>query len=108
MAKLYTVSVRWVKTPMNLQSMDNALRPVGDWIRFNGYLWLVWTDQRPDQITAAVRSVATSAEDSVLVIASDPADFGGWAAPWVWEWIRSKAQIGLESLGGIYGIPPRR
>lgn len=80
--------------------MDTALTQAGDWIRFTGYNWLIWTNFSASDITKLARSVLKHPEDSVLVIAVDPRDYSGWAAPWVWQWIDSKTNpaIGLNPL----------
>ncbi len=112
MAKLYAVSVRWIGTPANAENvgkMDAAIGTTGDWIRFNGWTWLVWTQNSAEQVSSAIRRVIPHDEDSLLVIACDPNDFNGYAAPWIWEWLRNKrGSASLSALGTGFGLPPRR
>jgi hypothetical protein len=112
MPRIYSINIRWISTAhtdANIQKMDLAIGQAGDWLRFNGFTWLVWTNANANQLNDLVRKVASHLDDSVLVIAVDPSDFNGWAPQWVWEWINSKrpaATLGdiLGGLGG--GMPP--
>lgn len=91
--RLYAINVRWVKTTQDektIQRVDTAIHKAGDWVRFNGFTWLVWTSANAIQLTALVRNIVTDPEDSVLVIGADPSDFYGWAPNWIWEWLRDK------------------
>ncbi|RLP25292.1 hypothetical protein D8676_12695 [Mesorhizobium sp. YM1C-6-2] len=92
MAKLYMVTVRWVKTPANPKLIDEALTPIAlDWIRFHAWTWLLWTEKSPDQITNTIR-LRLKPEDHLLVMPIAPDAYEGWALPWVWDWIRPKME----------------
>jgi hypothetical protein len=95
--KLYVINLRWVKTPMNAEVIDQTLNPFGDWLRFNASTWLLDTSSPISSVREAIRALL-QAEDSILIIKADPTEFEGWAAPWIWEWIRSKRPT-LGSLG---------
>jgi hypothetical protein len=69
--------------------VDQALSPLGDWLRYNGTTWFVSTNADADHVTSTVRQML-SPSDSVLVIRADPRDFGGWAPSDVWSWLQSK------------------
>lgn len=74
---------------MNPPLVDMVLGFKGDWIRFNGYTWLIWTDANAEQITVSVKQLLKP-QDSILVTAVDLNDYYGWAPPWVWSWIAGK------------------
>ena len=80
------MNIRWVKTPLNTQIIDTALSQCGDWLRFDAWCWLLGSEYQPQPITDHLRK-SLAVEDSVLVMRVDPSDYGGFAAPWVWEWI---------------------
>jgi hypothetical protein len=93
MPKMYQISVRWVATDIDPPRIDAVLSQHGDWIRYSGMQWLVWTDTKAIALSNSIQHVLTPA-DSILVLAVDlrDHDIGGWAAPWVWNWIASKTQ----------------
>jgi hypothetical protein len=86
---MYVVAVRWVSGIWQGEKVDAALTPFGDWHRYNGHTWLVWTDQPPIAITTAVRAVLPSSE-SVLTLRLDTSAIDGWAPQMTWDWIHSK------------------
>jgi len=89
MSTLYCVNIRWVKSPVKPEAIDQQLSPCGDWIRFDGWSWLLESDHSAQAIANRLKAVL-SQDDGILVIKCDPYDYGGWAQPWVWEWINSK------------------
>jgi hypothetical protein len=91
MPKMYLVSLRWLETEMKPEMIDAVLGSLGDWFRFNGYTWFVWTDSTMWQVDIAVRARLT-AKDSVLIIRVDPSEYAGIAPEWVWNWLKSKQQ----------------
>jgi hypothetical protein len=108
MPKMYQVSVRWVKSSMEPARVDSVLGNHGDWLRFHSMLWLVWSNSNATVITGSVKSVLLP-EDSILVMAVDLYDMGGWAQPWVWDWITSKREEASRQGGLLSGLAdPRR
>jgi hypothetical protein len=77
--------------------IDHALKPAGDWLRYNTSTWFVFTHWDADHVSFTVRQALSPSSDSVLVIRADPSDFGGWAPPDVWTWIRSKQVQSMAS-----------
>ncbi len=80
MPRVYSINIRWIKTPQTLaaiERMDATIQTAGDWIRFNGFTWLVWTNADAAYLTSLVRQVVPFPEDSVLIVAVDPSDWGG-------------------------------
>jgi hypothetical protein len=70
--------------------VDQALSPLGDWLRYNGLTWFVSTNLPAAEVNIAVRTALSSSADSVLVLRVEPSDFAGWAPPDVWSWFQSK------------------
>jgi hypothetical protein len=102
MTKLYSLNIRWVKTPISPEIVDVVLSEAGDWLRFDGWSWLVYTPRTAHDITNALRP-KLSPEDGILIIACDANDYSGFAQQWVWDWI-NKYRTPQGGLGG-FGIP---
>jgi hypothetical protein len=89
---LYAIFVRWAgtpNTPENIQKIDNALGPYGDWLRFSGSNWLLDTDHSSEVIFKALANILHK-DDSELIMKVDPNDYSGWASGWVDNWLKSK------------------
>jgi hypothetical protein len=89
MAKLYAINLRWVRTQMNVGLIDGVLNQHGDWIRFNGWTWYIYTLSDANRIVESIRAVLLP-EDSILVAQIAEAPVGGWAPQWVWDWFNPK------------------
>ncbi len=57
-----------------------------DWLRFNSFTWLIWTDKTVDEWYEILRFHITR-EDNVMIFPIDLKDRAGWAEKWVWDWI---------------------
>lgn len=107
MASLYSLSIRWVKTPINSQLIDNALMRAGaDWLRLDSWQWFVYSNMSAAQISEIIRGVLHR-EDSLVVMRCDLSDYSGWLPEWVWNWFSNKraqqyGSAGLGSLGGSF------
>ena len=92
MAKLYQITIRWAEVPTGdakAQLIETKLGPLGNWLRFSSWTWLLSSDYNSIQIREAIRTVVMPTDYFlVLEVARTQAD--GWALPWVWDWIRSK------------------
>jgi len=91
-AKLYIVSIRWVATALtvpNVEAIDRALGPYGDWLRYSGTTWLSFTEFSASALRESVR-LNLKDEDNLLIIRGEPSDYEGWSQPWVWKWIQDK------------------
>ena len=86
---LYVIAIRWIRTPLNPPFVDGLLTPLGDWVRFNGFTWLLWTDRKAHGIYEQLKPNFQT-EDTILVLKCDPRDFQGWAAPWIGKWLEDK------------------
>lgn len=86
---LYLVALRWVSGKNKLEAVDTALDEIGDWFRFNGYTWLVWTDFESSLIRSAILPRLDTA-DSLLIIKLDGRGVDGFAPPMLWEWLNPK------------------
>ncbi len=74
-----------------MAKIDKVLGPLGDWLRFSGGNWLIDTDRSSKDVFMALAEILRKG-DSELIIRVDPADYAGWAAEWVDEWVAKKAR----------------
>ena len=102
MATLYSLNIRWVKTPINPQIIENILNRAGDWFRFDGWSWLVASDYGPNDIANALKSVLTP-DDSILLIKCDTSSYSGFAPQATWDWLDKHKVSGLA--GAIPVVP---
>jgi hypothetical protein len=84
--RVYYIGIRWEPPIPRVQSVEKALDPLGDWVRFNESTWFLSTDHLSRELYEALGKSLPS-EATVLVIAVDPKDRFGWAPDWLWEWI---------------------
>jgi hypothetical protein len=114
MLNLYAVSIRWVKSPIDISRIDAVLSNYGDWLRFSSFSWLIASTSSAIIINEAIMAVLLP-EDNILVLKCDLSDYSGFAQPWVWEWV---AKFRPNALGGLaaylpeanvnaLGMPPR-
>jgi hypothetical protein len=99
MPTLYSLNIRWVKTP-NPEEIEKILARAGDWLRFHASSWLVATDYSVHDVNAELRKVLTP-EDSILIIRCDPGDYTGFAQPWVWDWINKYQTPSSNALSAL-------
>jgi hypothetical protein len=113
--KMYSLNIRWApESPANPEVIEEVLSNAGDWLRFGAWSWLVHSAYSAHDISAALQHKVSS-DDSILIIACDPTDYGGFAQPWVWEWINKYkpmlAGLGVgmiapsNRVGGLGGMP---
>jgi hypothetical protein len=104
---MYSLNIRWVKSQINPEGIEEILSKAGDWMRFDAWSWLIYSSYSAYDITSALRGVLLP-EDNIMIIACDPNDYSGFAQQWVWDWI-SKYRLPLppSGLGGLgIGPPP--
>ena len=105
MAKLYSITIRWIKTPAtddNAKRMAAAVGQAGDWIRLSVFSWFLWSEYTSTAIAEHLRA-QLHPEDSIVIVAVDPNDASGWAPKWVWDWIAQKAENAKQpALGGLF------
>ena len=91
MARLYQVSFRFEVIPdaAAMKKMDVIFSGIGDWLRFTSWTWCVSSQFTPTQIREKLRLVMNPS-DHFLILEITAKDADGWAAPWIWEWIRAK------------------
>jgi hypothetical protein len=102
--RLYVVSVSYPNSPddeMGIfpqpQKVDKALDPLGEWVRLNGFTWLVWTDQDAVSIS---KSIQDAVGEKARILSMRVSQYGmyGWQPNWVWKWLethRPEPQAGL-------------
>jgi len=57
-----------------------------DWLRFNSFIWLIWTDKSVEEWYEIMRHQITP-QDQVLIFRIDLKERAGWSQKWVWDWI---------------------
>jgi hypothetical protein len=100
--RVYSINVRWEKTPFNLAALEAALAASmagGDWVRLNGFTYLIWTGLSAEALSRVVRTVLKEPEDIVLIYSVDLSDFSGWAPKWMWDWLLAKRSQGADAGG---------
>jgi hypothetical protein len=114
---MYSLNIRWIKSQINPEIIEDVLSQAGDWLRFDAWSWLVYSSYSAHDISSALQR-KLSAEDSILIIACDPNDYNGFAQQWVWDWINKyrtpipeRAGLGevfsgnaLNPTGGLFGL----
>lgn len=103
---MYSLNIRWVKSQINPEGIEEILSQAGDWMRFDAWSWLIYSSYSAHDITSALRGKLLP-EDNIMIIACDPTDYSGFAQQWVWDWInkyRTPIPAGLGGLG--IGPPP--
>jgi hypothetical protein len=86
---LYLVALRWTSGTTKIDTVDSSLDQVGEWFRFNGVTWFVWTDFESSLIRSSILPRLDPA-DSLLIIKMDGRGVDGFAPPMVWEWLNPK------------------
>jgi hypothetical protein len=89
MSKLYAVALRLFADTAP-ERIDRLLSKYGDWLRYNGETWFVYTDA-PSQLLMEDLRRELSSRDSALVMRVEPRDFAGWVPSNVRFWLQSKA-----------------
>jgi hypothetical protein len=89
MTEMYLVSIRWVTTEPDVQTIDGLLNTATDWFRLNGLTWLVWTDEPRNALALRIKA-RLKPEDSVIILKVDPTKAAGWAPPELWNWLNDK------------------
>ena len=92
MARVYQICIRWDTLPNGeegLKTIEACLNVAGDWMRFSAWNYLVASKYNPTQIRDMLKPALVNDHFLVLEINGIGAD--GWAAPWIWEWIRSRS-----------------
>ncbi|SDT17792.1 hypothetical protein [Bradyrhizobium canariense] len=100
MAKsFYAVMIRWdiLPTEAKVSEIDATLGVLGDWLRFGGHNWLIWSESTPSQIYAALAG-KLSQKDSELIVNFDPNSYSGWAPKWVDDWITQRRDGALKVI----------
>ena len=88
--QLYIISLRWIDTPTNPEMMDNLLSRYGDWVRWNGWTWLLASRYTPFDIRQGLMSKLQST-DSFIIAPTYTVGMDGWAPEWVWTWARERS-----------------
>lgn len=90
MRRLYSISITWHDASRaNLIAVDTALGNLGDWIRFSGFQWFIYTDAQQQRISNEVLNAGANAQFCV-VAALTPEMAQGFAPPWIWSWLNDK------------------
>jgi len=86
-ARSLIILLRFADGKLQNEKFDNIFtQNAGDWLRFNAFTWIIWTDKTVNQWYEILRHHLTQA-DQVLIFPVDLRDRAGWSQEWVWEWI---------------------
>jgi len=99
MTRMYSLNIRWVKSQINPEGIEETLSVAGDWMRFDAWSWLIYSSYSTHDITSALRGKLLP-EDNIMIIACNPNDYAGFAPPWVWDWI-NKYRTPMAGLGMV-------
>lgn len=94
-------------TTENVAKIDAILGVAGDWLRFSGTTWILFSDRSRIEIGSAIRTALTP-EDSDLTAAVDPDDLYGWAPGWIEEWIIERTRQQMDQIPTKTIGPPSR
>ncbi len=86
MAGVYIIGIRWVKTPRDHKLIEDAITPLGDWVRFDGNIWFLRTTGGSSEIYNALAKILHK-EDQELITRIVPDDYKGWVAKWIVDWL---------------------
>ena len=100
---MYSLNIRWIKSQINPEIIEDILSEAGDWLRFDAWSWLIYSSYSAHDITSALRGKLLP-EDNIMIIACDPTDYSGFAQQWVWDWI-NKYRTPQGGLGGFVPNP---
>jgi hypothetical protein len=101
---MYSLNIRWVKSQINPEVIEETLSAAGDWMRFDAWSWLIYSNYSAHDIASALRGKLLP-EDNIVIIGCNPNDYSGFAQPWVWDWI-NKYRTPIAGLGGLGMVPP--
>jgi hypothetical protein len=75
---------------------------MGDWYRFNGFVWFLETDHVAANIQSRLKPLMAE-NDNVVIVRLDLSDYHGWASQDVWNWLGSKKDLaGALSAIGLF------
>jgi hypothetical protein len=86
MAGIYLICIRWVKTTRNNDLIENAIAPLGTWLRFDSNVWLLRSNHTSREIYSALAAILHP-DDQEIITRLDPTDYMGWLAQWIINWI---------------------
>lgn len=89
--KIYVITLRWIDSPLNPEMIDSVLAVQGDWVRWNGWTWLLASNSAPLDIREGLRKRLLQG-DSFIIAEVSPTGMDGWAPKWVWDWVAERAK----------------
>jgi hypothetical protein len=110
MAKsFYAVMIHWDSSPTDAKvaEIDQTLGVLGDWLRFGGHNWLLWSESSAHDIFQLLAG-RLAQKDSELIVKWDPHSYAGWAPKWVEDWVteRRDGSMRLVSPPAKPPLPP--
>jgi hypothetical protein len=103
--KLYVVSVNYPGSPDDSLGIlprpdlvDKALSPISDWVRLNGFTWLVWSGLSTEVIAKHIQN-EIGENGRILVLRASQHGIYGWQPDWVWKWIADRKTAPQAGLG---------
>lgn len=77
----------------------------GDWLRYAGNAWVLWTAYTAHECTQRIRQQLAPL-DHVLVVGLDMHDKDGWQPRWVWDWLNKERPVTNPIMPPPYWTPP--
>lgn len=87
--QLYMISLRWIDTPINPEMIEHIISRYGDWLRWNGWTWLLASRSATAEIRQAL-TARLQPNDSLIIAPTFAPGMDGWAPEWVWTWARQR------------------
>ena len=103
--KIFVVTLRWIDTPFNPEMIDSILANRGDWLRWNGWTWLVATNFSSTDLRTALMQRLTF-NDGLIIAQVVTTELEGWAPKWVWDWIQERSRADYRPSVPLPPPPP--
>lgn len=103
--KIYIVTLRWIDSPINPEMIDAILAQRGDWLRWNGWTWLLASNSAPSEIRGSLMQ-RLSANDNIIIAEVSSTSVDGWAPKWVWDWIIDRSRSDYRAPVPLPPPPP--
>jgi hypothetical protein len=87
--KIYVITVRWNNNFPNVEGIQEALSPLGNWLRFSDSVWFLITGFDASAIARRINRNRLGIQQ-IAILEVDPANSGGWSERWIWDWIRGR------------------
>ena len=92
--------------PPRVKDLEPHVTEVGDWLRFNNYIWIVWTTKTAGE-AFPILAAHISKDDQMMIVEINMNERHGWVPKWIWDWIDVRRGIPRNYLAEILRqLPP--